>query len=91
VGFTVDGPKYIGSERQKEPWDPTQKLRLPIIKSISWSRLAKIGIMVGGCGQKLMVPKQIWLPSIIELLLGVGKKVVEFLIPTPKIPMVGAN
>jgi hypothetical protein len=33
----------------------------------------------------------IWFPSIFELLLDEGEKAVEFMIPTPKIPTVGAN
>jgi hypothetical protein len=37
------------------------------------------------------VPKAIWFPSIVELLRDKGKKVVESMTPTPKIPMVGAN
>jgi hypothetical protein len=32
-----------------------------------------------------------WFPSIFVLLLDVGEKGVEFVIPTPKVPMVGAN
>jgi hypothetical protein len=31
----ADEPDFIGSERQIEPSDPTQKFRLPIVKSIS--------------------------------------------------------
>jgi hypothetical protein len=38
-----------------------------------------------------MAPKVIWFLSIFELLLDVSKKVIEFMIPTPKIPTVGAN
>jgi hypothetical protein len=38
-----------------------------------------------------MVPKVIWFPSIFKLLFDEGKKVVESMIPTPKLPMVGAN
>jgi hypothetical protein len=33
--FPADGPKDIGSERQREPRDPMQKLKLPIVGSIS--------------------------------------------------------
>jgi hypothetical protein len=33
----------------------------------------------------------IWFPSIFELLLGESEKAVEFMIPTPKLPMVSAN
>jgi hypothetical protein len=33
--FPADGPEFIGFERQIEPRDPTQKLRLPIVRSIS--------------------------------------------------------
>jgi hypothetical protein len=32
---SADGPKFIGSERRTEPRDPMQKLRLPIVRSIS--------------------------------------------------------
>jgi hypothetical protein len=38
-----------------------------------------------------MVPKDIWLPSTFELLLAESEKAVKFMIPTPKIPTVGAN
>jgi hypothetical protein len=33
--FPADGPKFIGFERRTEPRDPTQKLKLPIVRSIS--------------------------------------------------------
>jgi hypothetical protein len=36
-------------------------------------------------------PKVIWFLSIFELLLDEGEKVVEFMTPTPKVPMVGAD
>jgi hypothetical protein len=32
-----------------------------------------------------------WLPSSSELLLAKSKKAVEFMIPTPRVPTVGAN
>jgi hypothetical protein len=35
VVFSADGPDFVRSERRVVPKDPTQKLRLPIIKSIS--------------------------------------------------------
>jgi hypothetical protein len=38
-----------------------------------------------------VAPKVIWFPSIFELLLDESEKVVEFMIPTPKLPTVGAN
>jgi hypothetical protein len=38
-----------------------------------------------------MAPKVIWFLSIFELLFDRSKKVVEFMIPTPKLPTVGAN
>jgi hypothetical protein len=38
-----------------------------------------------------MVPKDIWFPSTFELLLAENEKAVEFMIPTPKLPTVGAN
>jgi hypothetical protein len=38
-----------------------------------------------------MATKVIWFPSVFELLLVECKKAVEFMIPTPKVPMVGAN
>jgi hypothetical protein len=46
--FSADGPEFIGSERRVQPRDPTRKLRLPIVKSISGSTLAKTGARVGG-------------------------------------------
>jgi hypothetical protein len=33
--FSADGPEDIGSERRIELGDPTRKLKLPIIRSIS--------------------------------------------------------
>jgi hypothetical protein len=38
-----------------------------------------------------MVPKDIWFPSIYVLLLAKSEKDVEFMIPTPLVPTVGAN
>jgi hypothetical protein len=38
-----------------------------------------------------MVPKDIWFPSTFELPLAESKKAIKFMIPTPKIPTVGAN
>jgi hypothetical protein len=38
-----------------------------------------------------MAPKDIWFPSTFELLLVQSEKVVELIIPTPKVPTVGAN
>jgi hypothetical protein len=38
-----------------------------------------------------MAPKVIWFPSIFELLLDRSEKGVEFMIPTPKLPTVGAH
>jgi hypothetical protein len=38
-----------------------------------------------------MVPKDIRFSSTSELLLAKSKKAVEFMIPTARVPMVGAN
>jgi hypothetical protein len=38
-----------------------------------------------------MVPKDIWFQSTFELLLAKSKKAIEFMIPTPRVPTVGAN
>jgi hypothetical protein len=38
-----------------------------------------------------MVPKVAWFPLIFELFFDEGEKVVQFMIPTPKVPMVGTN
>jgi hypothetical protein len=38
-----------------------------------------------------MVPKGIWISSTSRLLLAKGEKAVEFMIPTPRVPTVGAN
>jgi hypothetical protein len=35
LDLVADGPGFARSERRIEPSDPTQKFRLPIIKSIS--------------------------------------------------------
>jgi hypothetical protein len=48
VVSSTDGPDFVGSERRIVPKEPMRKLRLPIVKSISWSRLAKTGVRVGG-------------------------------------------
>jgi hypothetical protein len=50
VVFPADRSEFIRSERRTKPRDPTRKLRLPIVRSISWSRFAKTGARVGGCG-----------------------------------------
>jgi hypothetical protein len=46
--FSLDGPDVVGSERRVVCKDLTQKLRLLIAKSISWSKVANIGVRVGG-------------------------------------------
>jgi hypothetical protein len=38
-----------------------------------------------------MVPKDIWFLSTSELLLAKSEKAVEFMIPTPRVPTIGAN
>jgi hypothetical protein len=38
-----------------------------------------------------MVPKDIWFSLTFELLLAGSEKAIEFMIPTPKLPTVGAN
>jgi hypothetical protein len=38
-----------------------------------------------------MVPKDIWFSSSSELLLAKSKKAIEFTIPTPLVPTIGAN
>jgi hypothetical protein len=38
-----------------------------------------------------MVPKGIWILSTSGLLLAKSEKAVKFMIPTPKVPTVGAN
>jgi hypothetical protein len=38
-----------------------------------------------------MVPNDIWFLLAFELLLAKGEKAVEFVIPTPRVPTVGAN
>jgi hypothetical protein len=50
VVFSTDGPDFIVSERRVVLKDPMRKLRLPIVKSISWSKFAKTGVRVGGYG-----------------------------------------
>jgi hypothetical protein len=46
--FPADGSDFIGSERQIDPKEPTRKLRLPIVRSVPSSRLAKIRVKAGG-------------------------------------------
>jgi hypothetical protein len=38
-----------------------------------------------------MVPKGIWILSNSGLLLAKNEKAIEFMIPTPRVPTVGAN
>jgi hypothetical protein len=38
-----------------------------------------------------MAPKVIWFPSNFELLLDEGEKAIEFMIPMPEVPTIGAN
>jgi hypothetical protein len=38
-----------------------------------------------------MVPKDIWFPLTFKLMLAGSKKAIKSMIPTPKIPTVGAN
>jgi pyruvate/oxaloacetate carboxyltransferase len=45
--FPADGSDFVESKRQVEPKEPTQKFRLPIVRSISRSKLAKTGVRVG--------------------------------------------
>jgi hypothetical protein len=44
----ADRSDFVGFERQIDPKEPTRKFRLPIVRSISWSKLAKTGVRVGG-------------------------------------------
>jgi hypothetical protein len=46
--FSADGSDFVGSERRINPKELTRKLRLPIVRFISWSKLAKTGVRVGG-------------------------------------------
>jgi hypothetical protein len=46
--FSADGPDFVGSERRVVPKDPTQKFRLPIVNSISWSKFTNTRVRVGG-------------------------------------------
>jgi hypothetical protein len=38
-----------------------------------------------------MILKDIWFLSTFKLLLAESEKAIEFMIPTPKVPTVGAN
>jgi hypothetical protein len=87
----ADGSDFVKSKRWVEPKDLTRKFRLPIVRSISWSKLAKTRVRVGGWGWKSTVLKDIRFPSTFELLLARSEKVVKFMIPTPTVPTVGAN
>jgi hypothetical protein len=44
------------------------------VRSISWSKLAKTRVRVGGWGWKFTVPKDIWFPSTFGLLLDKSEK-----------------
>jgi hypothetical protein len=52
---------------------------------------SNIGVKFGGWSWKSMVPKDIWFLSTSELLLAKSEKAIEFMIPTPRVPTVGAN
>lgn len=89
-GVSTDGPEKIGAERRYEPLAPTRKLKLPNVRSISWSRSTKAGRRAGGCGRKSMVPKRIWSPPPAELLVD-DEDAAEFMILASSIPTDGAN
>jgi hypothetical protein len=89
--LSTDGPEQIGSDRRVEPLDPMQKLRLPIVRSIPWSRMLKTGIWAGGCGRKSMEPNRIWPPMIVELLLGEAERATESMTPMPRFSTDRAN
>jgi hypothetical protein len=82
AGLLANGPEKIGSERQRVPKDPMRKLKLPIFRSMSRSRLLKIETRVGGCGQTSTEPKEIRLSSTAELLRDAD--VIESMNPTPR-------
>jgi hypothetical protein len=44
-----------------------------------------------GVVKKPVVPKEIWVPSIVELLCDEGEKAIESMTPMPKISTDGAN
>jgi hypothetical protein len=67
------------------------KFKLAIVKSISWSILSNTCVKLDWWGWKSMVPKGIWISSTCELLLAKSEKTVEFMMPTPRVPTVGAN
>jgi hypothetical protein len=46
--FAADWPDLVLYNRRIVPKESTQDLRLPIVRSISWSKLAKIRVRVGG-------------------------------------------
>jgi hypothetical protein len=48
---SVDEPEQIGSERQKFPYVPMQKSRLPISRSNPWPNLPKAERRAGGCSK----------------------------------------
>jgi hypothetical protein len=75
--MTMTGPNLKGLRGTK------------ITGSISYTLVTEA--MVGGCGWKSTAPKVIWFPSIFELLFERSKKAVESMIPTSKVPTVGAN
>jgi hypothetical protein len=53
--------------------------------------LSNIGVEFDRCGWKSIVPKDIWFSSTSGLVLAKSEKALEFMIPTPLLPMVGAN
>jgi hypothetical protein len=67
------------------------KLRLPIVRSISRSKLTAAGRWAGGCGRRSMELKQNWPPRILESSLDEEEKTAGIMTPAPSIPTDGAN
>jgi hypothetical protein len=87
----TNGPDKVEFERREDPLDSTRKFRLPIVRSIPWSRVLKTKRRADGCGRKLMEPNLISLSLIVELLLGGTENIADSMTPAPKLPIDGAN
>jgi hypothetical protein len=78
--------------------DPTDDLDIVIVLVLladgSGFAGSKMRVKLENLTQKLRLPivnSIFWFSSTFELLLAKSKKVIEFMIPTPQVPMDGAN
>jgi hypothetical protein len=86
VVLSTDGSDFVGCERWVAPKELTRKLRLPIVGSIPWSKLAKTRLKAGGWVWKSTVPKDIWFPLTFKLLLAESENSLNSWFQCPESP-----